>query len=270
MSSERDTLCIVTGASRGFGAEIVRQFSAAFGTDYSITFVLLSRSLAPMESLAADMKLRPGVSHVHVIPVDLGAVDRMAEDVAAVPELLTSKSWEHVYLFNNAGSLGILKQGADMGCAGVRDAINLNVTGVIIFTNLVLGAVRAAGIRSCFVVNTSSKMAEMAVSSASLYCSGKAARKMYHEVLALEAPDTLRVLNYGPGVMHTAMQDEIQALKPESGALAALEDVVFKRKAATPVDESCRELMKLLAKNEFRSGETVDIYDLRPDLNPFS
>ncbi|CAJ1071050.1 sepiapterin reductase-like [Xyrichtys novacula] len=57
------------------------------------------------------------------------------------------------------------------------------------------------------VVNVSSKCAVQPCSSWVLYCSGKAARHMMFKVLAQEEPD-LRVLNYSPGPMDTAMLEE--------------------------------------------------------------
>jgi sepiapterin reductase len=44
-----------------------------------------------------------------------------------------------------------------------------------------------------------------------VYCAGKAARDMYHRVLAEENKDgTIRVLNYAPGPLDTDMQREIR------------------------------------------------------------
>lgn len=73
-----------------------------------------------------------------------------------------------------------------------------NVTSALCLTS---AALRAFGERpgaSRTVVNVSSLCALKPFKNWALYCSGKAARDMMFQVLALEEPD-VRVLNYAPG-----------------------------------------------------------------------
>jgi len=90
--SERRT-ALVTGASGGFGAEFVRRF-AAEGFDV----VLVARSGAPMEDLAAEVEERHGIQTV-VLPKDL-AEPHAAADVIGN---LEQRSVHVDALVNNAG-----------------------------------------------------------------------------------------------------------------------------------------------------------------------
>ena len=68
------------------------------------------------------------------------------------------------------------------------------------------------------VVNVSSLCAVQAFESWGIYCAGKAARDMYHAVLAQELSkrsgdntgSKILVLNYAPGPLDTDMQKEIR------------------------------------------------------------
>lgn len=91
------------------------------------------------------------------------------------------------------------------------------------------------------VVNVSSLCAVQAFDSWGIYCAGKAARDMYHSVLAQEqtkkqesgataSAEKILVLNYAPGPLDTDMQKEIRCV-----SIAILHPCLFSLKFMLPV-----------------------------------
>lgn len=98
------------------------------------------------------------------------------------------------------GSLGdISKSFLDLtDPAEINTYFAFNVTSALCLTTAALQAFGKRPGSSRTVVNISSLCALKPFKNWALYCSGKAARDMMFQVLALEEPD-VRVLNYAPG-----------------------------------------------------------------------
>jgi len=93
-----------------------------------------------------------------------------------------------------------------------------------------------------------------------LYCTGKAARDMYFQVLAAENPQ-VRFLNWAPGPMLTGMTE----LLSESVFVDSTRNAFQGMKTEnTFVDchTSVEKLLKVLKDNEFTSGAHIDFYDV--------
>ena len=160
--------------------------------------------------------------------------------------------------------------GLDTSLADLSEAINLNVTSSCFLTAQLVGRFRAkqwpSSIQQLFLVNISSLAAIQPFESWAVYNAGKAAREMFHQVVALEHPhDGLRVLNYAPGPLDTDMQKEIRendSVKEETRVyFQSLKD---ENKLVSPL-ESAVKLLHILAANKFVSGQHVDFYDDFPD-----
>lgn len=98
------------------------------------------------------------------------------------------------------GSLGdISKSFLDLtDPAEINTYFAFNITSALCLTTAALQAFGKRPGSSRTVVNISSLCALKPFKNWALYCSGKAARDMMFQVLALEEPD-VRVLNYAPG-----------------------------------------------------------------------
>jgi len=208
---------IVTGASRGFGQalsqELARRLAEA-GVG-GIDFLLVARTEAGLaQTEEAIRKAVPSNFEVKVarLPLDLADLDRVPEAFAAGLAQLGGE-YERVVLANNHGSLDMAKIRGSASAEGVkttRRAIDMNVTSTLIITPLVLE--RFSPKTPLTVVNTSSLLALVPSLEFGRYCSGKAARDIYHSVLALEEKDNgVRTLNYAPGRMNTVMAADILA-----------------------------------------------------------
>jgi sepiapterin reductase len=117
------------------------------------------------------------------------------------------------------------------------------------------------------VINVSSLAAIQPFESWGVYCAGKAARDMFHKVLAEEqkkspARESIRVLSYAPGPLDTNMQKEIResALvdKPTQDYFIELK----KNNQLVDPTVSADKLINLIASENFESGTHVDFFDI--------
>lgn len=256
------SLCVITGASRGFGRTVAHQLSLRVKPGSAL--VLVARSEADLQTLQAELSEgeagRAGL-RLRCVAADLGVAGGLEQVTAAAREV-APEAVEHVLLVNNAGSLGDIsrftKSFTDM--AEVNSYLSLNVSSFLCLTAQILQAFpERAGLRRT-VINISSLCALQPFSSWVLYCSGKAARDMMFRVLAQEEPD-LRVLNYAPGPLDTNMQLEARS-KSGDAALRESFSEMFAQGQLLSCEESCSKLMKLLTEDSYTSGAHVDFYDI--------
>lgn len=132
-------------------------------------------------------------------------------------------------------------------------------------------------------MNVSSLAAVQGFPSWGLYCAGKAARDMYHSVLADEQRSKalaaqaqgmgssgaenseILVLNYAPGPMDTYMQAEIRTLEqsgPSNGSTYT--DMKAQNMLVDPMVSAEKMYALLNTPSSFRSGAHIDFYDNVP------
>ncbi|CAL8321955.1 unnamed protein product [Lota lota] len=254
-------LCIITGASRGFGRTTAIQISELVKP--KSVLVLAARNVEDLRMLQADLAAskagKAGVVFEYVV-ADLG-VKEGVECVVKAIKLKSSEDFDHLILVNNAGSLGALRYArtfTDM--SEVDSYMSFNLSSPICLTACVLEAFpRREGLRRT-VVNVSSLCGLEPFLSWGLYCSGKAARDMMFRVLAKEDPD-IRVLSYSPGPLDTGMQEEARTLTADNSLRNTFTDMFTKGQLLT-CEASCAKLMMLLLKDEYTSGAHIDFYEI--------
>jgi benzil reductase ((S)-benzoin forming) len=142
------------------------------------------------------------------VPLDLS-------DVSAVREFEFSScsGAKNIYLVNNAGALGEVKHLGDFSDENFEEVINLNLTAVMILTNKFLAAFSRKNV-PLVILNISSGAGKNAIDGWSAYCASKAGLDMFSRVLAEEnaisGKKHIRVFAVAPGVVDTAMQDQIR------------------------------------------------------------
>ncbi|KAM9338780.1 sepiapterin reductase a [Symphorus nematophorus] len=255
-------LCIITGASRGFGRAVAREMARRVkpGT----VLVLAARSAddlrAVQTELAESEAGRAGLV-VRCVVADLGQAEGPESVVKAVKEV-SSEDMEHIILINNAASLGDVSRYAKgfTNMAEVDSYLSFNVSSSLCLTAGVLQAFpQRPGLRRT-VVNVSSLCALQPFRSWVLYCTGKAARDMMFRVLAEEEPD-LRVLNYSPGPMDTDMLLVARSSSGDPSLRKAFADM-FSQGQVLTCEASCAKMMKLLLEDTYTSGAHIDVYDV--------
>ncbi|MCH2163609.1 MAG: SDR family oxidoreductase [Marinovum sp.] len=187
---------MITGASRGIGAECGRVFAAAGGN-----VVLLARSADAVEALAAEigpkaMAMACDVSDYHALE---RAVFTTVETFGGLDVLI-----------NNAGAIEPISHLMSVDPNDWGQVIDINLKGV--FNGMrAAGPVMAAS-GGGTILTVSSGAAHGPVEAWSHYCSSKAGAAMLTRCLDKEARDQgLRVMGLSPGTVATQMQRDIKA-----------------------------------------------------------
>ncbi|KAM9793647.1 sepiapterin reductase-like isoform X1 [Syngnathus typhle] len=250
-------LCIITGASKGFGRALAKEMARVVKP--GSVFVLVARSGDELQTLKTE--LVESELEVRCVVLDLSQMEAPERVVQTAKESF-SPDIEHVILVNNAAALGDVSRFTKSftSMAEVDSYLSFNVSSALCLTARVLQAFpKQSGLCRC-VINISSLCALKPFSSWVLYCTGKAARDMMFKVLAEEEPD-LRVLNYAPGPLDTDMQLVARTRTGEMSLRKAFADM-FDESQLLTCETSCAKLMKLLLEDKYKSGDHIDFYDM--------
>jgi short-subunit dehydrogenase len=177
MSSGRNPLALVTGASGGIGYELAR-ILARHGHD----LVLVARSADKLAALAERLELDHGIQ-VRAIAKDLARPEAAAE----IHEWLAAEGLAVDVLVNNAG-MGLLGKFAEIGIEGDVEMLRLNVEAPTLLTRLLLPAMLERG--SGRILNLSSTAGFQPGPLMAVYYATKAYVLSFSEALANEVAGT--------------------------------------------------------------------------------
>ncbi|AXI40926.1 SDR family oxidoreductase [Sulfitobacter sp. SK011] len=187
---------MITGASRGIGAETARVFAAA-----GANVALIARSQEAIADLAGEI----GEKAI-AIPCN---VARFGEVSAAVATTVQAFGGLDV-LINNAGVIEPIARLEDADPDDWGQVININLKGVFFGIRAALPVMKAAGAGS--ILTISSGAAHGPIEAWSHYCASKAAVNMLNRCVDKEeAENGIRAIGLSPGTVATQMQREIKA-----------------------------------------------------------
>ncbi len=187
---------VVTGASRGIGAEAARAFAAA-----GASVALLARSEDAVAALAGEIG-----SAALAIPCD---VSRYWEVAAAIDATVRTFGRLDV-LVNNAGAIDPIARLSDIDPDAWGQVIDVNLKGVFNGMRAALPVMTAAG--GGTILTVSSGAAHGPVEGWSHYCASKAGAAMLTRCADHEGRDAgIRAMGLSPGTVATQMQREIKA-----------------------------------------------------------
>jgi len=187
---------LITGASRGIGAEAAREFSAA-----GANVVLVSRGSAEITELAAEIGEK-------ALAVACDVADYAAVAAAVAKAVDTFGAVD--VLVNNAGVIEPIAHLATSDPAGWGGAIDINLKGVYHGMRAVLPGMLATG--GGTILTVSSGAAHGPVEAWSHYCASKAGAAMLTRCVDKEnRDDGIRAMGLSPGTVATKMQREIKA-----------------------------------------------------------
>ena len=190
-------VALITGASRGIGAETARAFAAA-GAKVAI--------LARSEEAVADLAGELGPEVALAIPCD---VSRYWEVEAAVEACVKAFGRLDV-LVNNAGMLEPIVHLADADPDAWGQVIDVNLKGVFHGMRAALPVMLAQG--GGTILTVGSGAAHGPVEAWSAYCSSKAGALMLTKMVDKENRDGgIRAISLSPGTVATQMQRDIKA-----------------------------------------------------------
>lgn len=187
---------MITGASRGIGAEAARIFASA-----GANVALLARSAAALNELVAEI----GEAAI-AIPCDVASY----ADMAAAVETTVQRFGGLDVLINNAGVIEPVSHLSEADPDAWGQVIDINLKGVFNGMRAALPVMKGKGGGS--ILTISSGAAHGAVEAWSHYCASKAAVHMLTKCVHLEEAEYgIRAIGLSPGTVATQMQREIKA-----------------------------------------------------------
>lgn len=187
---------MITGASRGIGADTARVFAGA-----GANVALLARGADAIAALAAEIGPR-----AIAIPCDVSDYDAVAAAVARTVDTFGTLD----VLIGNAGVIEPIAHLAQADPVQWGQVIDINLKGVFYGMRAVLPVMLAAGRGT--ILTVSSGAAHGPVEAWSHYCASKAAAAMLTACVHKEnAAAGIRAMGLSPGTVATQMQREIAA-----------------------------------------------------------
>lgn len=265
-------LLVVTGASKGLGQAIGVAFCEHMPGVTRMKALLVARS---QEGLAETKEKMETVAAAHEIALeasihimDLANLDTLDENIdTLLNQAESSAEYDRVVIVNNAGSLGHL--GPLLDIKSLRDLqqnLDFNVTSSLwLSLRLVKSRMKSP---SCVVVNISSLCAIEPFPTMGTYCTGKAARDMFHNVWAKELGDkaNVKLLNYAPGALATNMTEVLRQADELDSNLKTFFRGAHDSGDLIPPSKTAERMVQLVWRNEFQSGSHVDYWDLTDDM----
>ncbi|MBE1294761.1 SDR family oxidoreductase [Phycobacter azelaicus] len=187
---------VITGASRGIGADAARVFAAA-----GASVVLLARSAAALEDLVAEIGDKALACACDVAdPEAVSAALKKAHDQFGSLDVL----------INNAGVIDPIVRLEEADPAAWGKLIDINIKGVFYGIRAALPLMKPAG--GGTIITVSSGAAHNPLEAWSAYCTSKAGAAMLTRALHLEEGENgIRAMGLSPGTVATQMQREIKA-----------------------------------------------------------
>ena len=187
---------MITGASRGIGAEAARVFANA-----GANVAMLARSQDDIAALAGEIGER-----AIAIPCNVARYGEMSAAVETTVQVFSGLD----VLINNAGVVDPISYLGDADPEAWGQLLDINVKGVFNGMHAALPAIKARGGGS--ILTISSGAAHNAIEAWSAYCASKAAVNMMGRSLHLEqAANGIRAIGLSPGTVATEMQRKIKA-----------------------------------------------------------
>ncbi|KAJ1928093.1 hypothetical protein IWQ60_002351 [Tieghemiomyces parasiticus] len=275
-------LCIIVGASSGFGRALAQTFAERFcaqtPAERRLHLVLVGRRQADLQTTSdACQPTSPArVDLTPVAEVDLANLDALDANVDRVLDTVTTNCctltdavspgparYARATLILNAGTLGgVTLPVRDRSWRELRTFFDVNFVAYTAFFTAFLKRVdRGVCSDHRTVVNVSSLLAVKAFPSWGAYAPAKAARHMFAQVAAAEEdPAYTKVLSYSPGPLANDMQRTVRETlgDPEQKLLYTN---MFDKGDLVSMEDSARKAVDLILDNTFTSGCHIDYYD---------
>ena len=191
---------IISGASRGIGAEVVRWLASK-----NAALTLVARSEKGLKRVAATAP--QGEAELFLMPGDIAKPEFCREVVTETAARFGRLNG----LINNAGILPPLATVAQTAPENWRHNLEVNLLGPYYLMRTALAYLRETYGR---IVNVSSGAAQHPIAAASAYCAAKAALNQLTRVVAVEEPRVITIA-VRPGVVDTAMQTLLRTEGPK-------------------------------------------------------
>lgn len=236
-----DTLIWISGASAGIGRA-------------------LAETVPYDDARVVDISRSGGAPGAEHVAADLADPAAWLDVAAHFAEELATFEGERAVFVHNAGTLEPMGFAAEVDGDGYRSQVLLNAAAPQVLGRAFVTAARTFDGDAHLVMLTSGA-AQSPYEGWSAYCAGKAAVDMWVQVVAAEETrrgSGTRVLAVAPGVVDTAMQEQIRATDPEQFPRVDKFRGLHERGELTDPAEAARGIWDVLA-GDVASGAVVDL-----------
>ena len=263
------TLVVITGSSRGLGRALALSF--AKHSSSPLELVLSGRSstgLKETQNLVESVAVGKQIE-LKTVLADLTQIKSLETVAENLFSLNPGRTYDTFTLISNAGSLGPIGRVESIeSLVELDDAFDLNVTSACFLTSkFVKRFLGHENLKKLHLVNISTLCAIEPFETMAIYCAAKAAREMYHKVLAKENATNprVRVLNYSPGPVDTEMQADVRGTaNTDQNIRDYYSNLFVNGKLVTP-EESAEKFLRVYTRDSYVSGANFDYYDPEDD-----
>ena len=202
MITMKDKVAIVTGASRGIGAEVARQLAAAGGK-----VVLASRKIEPLAEIAAEIEAAGGEALAHACHT--GKTDQIEALVAAAVERFGKVD----VLVNNAATNPYFGPMMNIDDGAWDKTFEVNLKGYFEMTRAVVRHIQKRKGQGS-IVNIASVAGFMAMPLQGVYAMTKAGVISMTKTLSVELGPDIRVNAIAPGLIDTKFASALTQNEP--------------------------------------------------------
>ena len=241
---------LVTGASKGLGRSIALAIAKS-----GATVIALARSSSELKEIEAKLKTISGDSVA--VSCDLSK----STDISNASDFILSK-FEHLSgIVHNAGIINPIGNMLDISRDDWELTLKVNLLGVQDLTRSLDDAI--GGEKHTRVTTISSGAAQRSLHGWSAYCVSKAGLDMWTNCMAEEGnSENISALAIAPGIVDTAMQEEIRSADESSFPLLQnFKDYYVNGELSKPDDVATKLLPYCLGKLG-NNGDRLDVRNL--------
>lgn len=252
----------ISGSSRGFGLALSKAFLHSVMQQKPSRVLLhihgrdADRLQSVRDSLLADYSDLQSCLTILSYTDDLKHVNQTLQsplDVVKQMDIIP----DYAFLFNNAGILQPTPL-TNFSVPSFTEIINVNLTAMAHLCSIFVSYFHLP--TKLYIVHTSSLAAIKPVADWAGYCCSKAGADMLHQVVANDHKN-VRVLNYGPGPMDTAMTRKIGKERDANAETAEIWETMRQKGTLVDKDVSAGKLMKVVWEDAFESGQHLDFFE---------
>ena len=236
-------LYVVTGATKGLGAELAKQVAA----DADNRLVTLGRSRTDATNIEVDL-------------ADAAALGRACDELE---RRIAGQAFGRAVLINNAGVISPVGPLEKVDAAELERNLAVNFTAPILLMRRFLQATAGVALRR--IVNISSGAARRPIFGWSAYCAAKAGLDMASRAVALEATTrglAVEVASLAPGVIDTPMQATVRGAGVEDFVDVERFRAMKAEGALRPAADVAADILRLEASGKLAGDPIQDLRQL--------